>query len=417
MTPVERRILIKVSTMYYLEHMKQTEIAKRLGVERTTVSKHLKRALEQGIVTITVANENFEDIESAMEKRFGLKECFIVPRSLDLLAVKQSMGRAGLQLLRRIVSDKQIIGLAWGTSIRELTRHAQNSKVPQIDSDFVPLDGGPENIDSELHVNTLCYELARAFGGRCHYIYAPVITRTAEIRNAIVQDANYEKISEFWKKLDIAIVGIGAPVKSSNLVWMGEFGRQAIESLSRTGTVGEICSVFYDKNGREVKTDFSDRIIGVDLDTLRNLNYSIGMAASREKVPAIMGACKGQAINVLITDEQTAKIMLNEWNFFALPCDNILESNIFCCEIVARKFVCRKSDRFYLRVYAWKQTGIHDCKISDDRTRMRKIPCRNEGKREFHHVFYGLPRNDIPQSNTCCFAVSRPRIRARRPRR
>lgn len=82
MTPVERRILIKVATMYYLEHMKQTEIAKRLGVERTTVSKHLKRALEQGIVTITVANENFEDIESAPEKRFGLKECFIVPRRI-----------------------------------------------------------------------------------------------------------------------------------------------------------------------------------------------------------------------------------------------------------------------------------------------------------------------------------------------
>ena len=144
--------------------MKQTEIAKRLGVERTTVSKYLKRALDQGIVTITVA-------------------------------VKQAMGRTSLQLLRRIVANKQVIGLAWGTSICELTRH------------------------------TLCYELARAFGGRCHYIYAPVITRTAEIRNAIVQDANYEKISDFWKKL---------------------------------------------------------------------------------------GACKGQAINVLITDKQTAKIMLNE---------------------------------------------------------------------------------------------------------
>ncbi len=32
MTPVERRILIKVLTMYCLEHMKQTEIARRLGV-------------------------------------------------------------------------------------------------------------------------------------------------------------------------------------------------------------------------------------------------------------------------------------------------------------------------------------------------------------------------------------------------
>ena len=98
-------------------------------------------------------------------------------------------------------------------------------------------------------------------------------------------------------------MGIGAPVKSSNLVWMGEFGRQAIESLSRTGTVGEICSVFFDKNGREVCTDFSDRIIGVDLDTLRNLNYSIGMAASREKVPAIMGAWQSVALADILRRE------------------------------------------------------------------------------------------------------------------
>ena len=244
MTPVERRILIKVSGMYYLEHMKQNDIAKKLGVERTTVSKYLKRALDKGIVTITVANEKFEDLEAAMEKRFGLKECFIVPKSYDLLAVKQAMGRAGLQLLKRIVSNNLVIGLAWGTSIRELTRYAENSKLPKIDSDFIPLDGGPENIDSEYHVNTLCYELSRAFGGRCHYIYAPAITRTAEIRNAIVQDLNYEKISAFWEKLDIGIVGIGAPVKSSNLIWMGEFGKQAIESLKTTGAVGEIFSVF-----------------------------------------------------------------------------------------------------------------------------------------------------------------------------
>lgn len=312
MTPVERRILIKVASMYYLEHMKQNDIAKKFGVERTTISKYLKRALDKGIVTITVANEKFEDLEAAMEKRFGLKECFIVPKSYDLLAVKQSMGLAGLQLLRRIVSNNLVIGLAWGTSIRELTRYAENSKLPKIDSDFIPLDGGPENIDSEYHVNTLCYELAKAFGGRCHYIYAPAITRTAEIRNAIVQDSNYEKISAFWENLNIGIVGIGAPVKSSNLIWMGEFGKQAIESLRTTGAVGEICSIFYDKNGREVQTDFSDRIIAVGLDKLRNLNYSIGMATSREKVMSIIGACKGQLINVLITDENTAKLMLNE---------------------------------------------------------------------------------------------------------
>lgn len=82
--------------------------------------------------------------------------------------------------------------------------------------------------------------------------------------------------------------------------------------MRRTGAVGEICSVFYDKDGNPVQTPFTDRTIAVPLDTLRNLPYCIGMAASREKVPAIMGALHGHLINVLITDESTATILLHE---------------------------------------------------------------------------------------------------------
>ena len=61
-----------------------------------------------------------------------------------------------------------------------------------------------------------------------------------------------------------------------------------------------------------VETPFSDRIIAIDIERLCKLPYCIGMAASREKVPAIMGALRGRLINVLITDEETAKILLNE---------------------------------------------------------------------------------------------------------
>ena len=122
-------------------------LQKKLGVERTTISKYLKCVLDKGIVTITVANEKFEDIESAMEKRFGLKECFIVPKSYDVLAVKQNGSRRS-STLRRIVSNNLVIGLACGTSISELT-YAENSKLPKIDSDFIQLDGDPENINSE----------------------------------------------------------------------------------------------------------------------------------------------------------------------------------------------------------------------------------------------------------------------------
>ena len=312
MQPVERRILVKVANMYYVENLKQSEIAQRMGIDRTTVSKYLKKALKDKIVKITVESDSFDELEAALEHRFGLKEACVVPKSYDMQVIKQNMARAGLGLLRRIIDDGKVVGLAWGTTISELAKLAEQEKNSSADVDFVPLDGGPESIDSEFHVNTVCYQMARAFGGRSHYIYAPAIARTADIRKAILQDVNYEKISAFWERVNIGIVGIGAPVKSSNLVWAGSFGREAIESLSHTGAVGEICSVFYDINGHEVETPFSDRIISVGLEKLKGYEYNIGLAASREKVPAIMGALRGRLINVLITDEETAKILLNE---------------------------------------------------------------------------------------------------------
>ena len=312
MQPVERRILVKVANMYYVENLKQSEIAQRMGIDRTTVSKYLKKALKDKIVKITVESDSFDELEAALERRFGLKEACVVPKSYDMQFIKEQMARAGLRLIRRILGDGKVVGMAWGTTISELAKFAEQEKNSPLDIDFVPLDGGPESIDSEFHVNTICYQMARAFSGRSHYIYAPAIAKTAAIRQAIVQDVNYEKISAYWDRLNIGIVGIGAPVKSSNLVWAGSFGREAIESLAQTGAVGEICSVFYDINGHEVTTPFSDRIIAVGLEKLRQLEYSIGLAASREKVPAIMGALRGRLINVLITDEETAKILLNE---------------------------------------------------------------------------------------------------------
>ncbi|MBQ5503387.1 MAG: sugar-binding transcriptional regulator [Selenomonas sp.] len=312
MQPVERRILVKVANMYYVENLKQSEIAERMGIDRTTVSKYLKKALRDKIVKITVESDSFDELEAALERRFGLKEACVVPKSYDMQFIKEQMARAGLRLIRRILGDGKVVGMAWGTTISELAKFAEQEKNSPLDIDFVPLDGCPESIESEFHVNTICYQMARAFSGRSHYIYAPAIAKTAAIRQAIVQDVNYEKISAYWDRLNIGIVGIGAPVKSSNLVWAGSFGREAIESLAQTGAVGEICSVFYDINGHEVTTPFSDRIIAVGLEKLRQLEYSIGLAASREKVPAIMGALRGRLINVLITDEETAKILLNE---------------------------------------------------------------------------------------------------------
>jgi len=311
MLNVDRRLLVKVSQMYYLENMNQNEIASKFGINRTTVSKYLKKAMLAGIVQISVVNDLYESLETALEKKFGLKEVYIVPSSSDSDEVKNNLGKAGMRFLQRIITDGDVVGFAWGTTIGALSNIASVEKCDVVNADMIPLVGGPENVDSEYHVNTIVYKVANAFKAKSHYLYAPAITATTETKAAIMQDANCNKIVQLWDEVSITILGIGAPIKSSNLVWAGSFGKEYSAVLRDAGVVGDICSRFYDVDGNEVDTVLKDRTIAVDLEKLRDVRYSIGIASSPEKVPAIYGAMKGKFINVLISDEETAKLLIN----------------------------------------------------------------------------------------------------------
>jgi DNA-binding transcriptional regulator LsrR (DeoR family) len=52
------------------------------------------------------------------------------------------------------------------------------------------------------------------------------------------------------------------------------------------------------------------RVIGLNLQDLKKIEIVIGIAAGSDKTAAICGALKGELLNVLITDEITAKAVL-----------------------------------------------------------------------------------------------------------
>ena len=130
----------------------------------------------------------------------------------------------------------------------------------------------------------------------------------------------FKKIIEIWEKLRVVVVGIGATEKSSNVLW--EIGLSELKQLNNLGeikgkegkrkAIGEICSKFYDINGKQVKTTLDDRVIGIGLEKLIKMPYSVGIAGGVEKTNAIYGAIMGKYINVLITDMETGKKLLEK---------------------------------------------------------------------------------------------------------
>jgi DNA-binding transcriptional regulator LsrR (DeoR family) len=74
--------------------------------------------------------------------------------------------------------------------------------------------------------------------------------------------------------------------------------------------VGDICGHFFDINGNEKTSAFAERIVGIELVDIKQAILSIGVAGGPDKAAPLLGAIRGQFINVLISDEQTVHSIL-----------------------------------------------------------------------------------------------------------
>lgn len=308
----EKKLLVKIAQMYYEEDMTQSAISKELGIYRTSISRWLKKAREEGIVKITINTDIDEtfDLEQRLTKFFNLREVIIVPDKKDQTQVekKKAVAIAGAELLKKIIQDEDVVGFAWGSTMASMI--GEFTGVSKKDAHFVPLVGGPGPMDTKHHVNTIVYNIAEDFNGTAYFIDAAAVVEKKETKDDIVQSHYFEKITELWNSLTIAVVGIGNPNQSSNLVWAGFCGDEEIEALNEQGAIGDICSRFYDLDGRLIHSDLSDRTIAIEVEKLKHIPYAIGIAESVEKAPSIIGGLRGGYINTLITTEETATEML-----------------------------------------------------------------------------------------------------------
>ncbi len=112
--------------------------------------------------------------------------------------------------------------------------------------------------------------------------------------------------------ITLALVGIGSLEPSKLLASSGNvFLDTELELLSQVGAVGDICLQFFDEQGHPAQTPLKERVIGMSLEQLGNLERTIGVAGGKRKVAAIRGAVAGHWINILITDCFTAQRLLD----------------------------------------------------------------------------------------------------------
>ena len=73
----------RIAWLYYVEGLTQAEIAERLAVSRVKVVRDLQIGRQTGLVQIQISGRlaSCVALERALERRFGLRQAVVVPRT------------------------------------------------------------------------------------------------------------------------------------------------------------------------------------------------------------------------------------------------------------------------------------------------------------------------------------------------
>ncbi len=302
-----KRFLSKIARLYYLEGLTQQDIANKLSISRTRVSRYLTLARKENIVEINInyPSEDFSHMEYHIEKKYHLKECFIVDTMESREAVIKSMGDSFNSLLSRLLENGSYIGIGWGRSLRELSDHINIMDFKDIK--VVPMIGGLGKTGTGVHTNSVAQKIADRVGGISYMIHSPAVMDSREVKEIMEKDSNVKEIMDMSGRISTAIIGLSDLGDDSTLIKTGSFDRKDFKYLKDLGVAGDANLIFIDSQGRHVPNRLDERIVRVPLERLRDIKNVIGVAFGKRKLEVILGALRGQIINILFTDNDTAK--------------------------------------------------------------------------------------------------------------
>jgi DNA-binding transcriptional regulator LsrR (DeoR family) len=296
-------LIVTAAHLYYVEERSQEEVAKQLGVSRSTVSRLLAEARQSGVVRIEVtAQPPVDGFENELAAQLELERVYVAQGTAkpdDPGAVLASaVGQALLDSELR-AGDALLVG--WGRATWSLS-HTDLPKIPGVV--VVPALGGLNDEQPWVQTNEIARRIAARLEGSVLLLHAPAVP-SAELRESLLTDESIRAALTRWDDAAVALVGIGAwaqaqPVPPSLL---------SMDAEALRATAGDVVGRLFDANGAPMPYATEARLLGISRDQLARIRRRIGVAVGTQKVEAIVAAARSRLVNVLVTDVITASAL------------------------------------------------------------------------------------------------------------
>ena len=297
--------LLAAAELYYHDHLSQQQIAGRLGISRSTVSRMLQLARAKGIVRIEITRPLLaSDLAARLESALVLRRVVVVPTP-PRGELRVLVGPALAEIERLGLRPGDAMAISWGATMWEIARSRRFPPLRGVC--LVPAIAGLDEIDVRFQTNEIARRIADASGADVRFLHSPALP-SEELRRSLLADPEVGRRLALWDRLAAALVGIGPPPGA------GENGPGHVVAgrVDLSDAVGDVVSRYFDFEGRPTPFESEERLLGVSPEQLRNTDTVIAVAAGAAKGSSIVGAARAGLIDVLVTDAATVAAALEQ---------------------------------------------------------------------------------------------------------
>lgn len=301
--------LLWASWLYYEEGLTQGEIADEIGASRPTVNAYLADARARGIVNISIATQQLGSVTvaRAIEEHFGLTDCLIIPGEGGERSLIDRLGTAGAQALAATIHSGDCIAISWGRTMLALANAVPGMSL--TDLTVVQATGGT-TAAIPYTPEACATRLADHLGARMVPVSAPAIMSSTEAREMMLAEPVITEQMAHLSRVNRIFYGVSSLRPNSTLHSSGFFDGDLHQQGQYAAAVGSLVGRFIDADGNEVRGPLSDRILGIELDSLRKIPTRVLVAGGYEKVAPILAALRGGFVSTLVTDAATGEGVL-----------------------------------------------------------------------------------------------------------
>ncbi len=301
----------EVAKLYYIDKIKQNEIAERFSVSPMVISRAIKEAEQNNIVTFHVKTPWKLDsaLGNSIRKALALKECIV----LDIMPNREMKAEIGAYLadyFMGMLSNAKIVGISWGRTIAKFAEALPYSRIERME--LVQLTGCFwEEKGYSVTPTGIMLHMAEKLGAKSYFLNAPLYVPTEEMCQIIKGDQMNQVIFEKSQKCDVTICGASKLDRNSTTFRMGVITDEDYNELEQKGAIGDIAGTFIDAAGNEIIWSKTKLYTGTPQSTISKANNCICVAGEAKKAQVILAGARKKMFNMLIISRELATEMVS----------------------------------------------------------------------------------------------------------